>query len=81
MHWDLDVLSPNDFRAILTGMPYIDLDSFPAAVGRMTLDEIERILNDVSEKAEIVGFSIAEHMPWDAMNLRKTLLNISIFKD
>lgn len=79
VHWDLDVLSPNDFRAILTARPYIDLDRFPAAVGRMTLNEVGRILNDVSKKAEIVGLGITEHMPWDAMNLRRVLSDISIF--
>jgi len=81
VHWDLDVLSPNDFRAILTAMPHIDLDRFPAAVGKMTLNEVGRILHDISEKAEIVGLGITEHMPWDAMNLRKVLSGISIFKD
>ena len=81
VHWDLDVLSPTDFRAILTAMPYMDLGCFPAAVGRMTLNEIGRILNDISEKTEIVGLGIAEHMPWDAINLRNVLSGISIFND
>lgn len=81
VHWDLDVLSPDDFRAILTAKPYMDINDFPAAVGKMTLNEIGRILNDVSEKAEIVGLGIAEHMPWDAMNLRRVLSGVSIFKD
>lgn len=61
VHWDLDESSPNDIREILTAISYIDLDSFPAATGRMTLNEVGRILNDVSEKAEIVGLGIAEH--------------------
>ena len=80
VHWDLDVLSPADFRSILTAQPYINLDNFPAAVGKMTLHEVGKLLNDVSEKAEIVGLGIAEHMPWDAINLRNTLSKISIFK-
>lgn len=79
VHWDLDVLSPDDFRAILTAMPYIELERFPAAVGRMTLKEVERVLKDVSKEAEIVGLSITEHMPWDAMNLRRVLSGLSIF--
>lgn len=79
VHWDLDVLSPDDFRAILTAMPYLDIATFPAAVGRMTLNEIGRILNDIAEKAEIVGLGITEYMPWDAMNLRKVLSSLPIF--
>lgn len=78
VHWDLDVLSPNDFRSIYPAEPY--LKDFPWAIGRMKLSEVSKVLDDVSKKAEIVGLTIAEHMPWDAINLRKTLSEISIFK-
>lgn len=78
VHWDLDVLSPNDFRSIYPAEPY--LKDFPWAIGRMKLSEVSKVLDDVSKKAEIVGLTIAEHMAWDAINLRKTLSEISIFK-
>lgn len=45
----------------------------------MTLKGISRLLQDVSEEAEIVGLSITEHLPWDAINLRAALSSISIF--
>ena len=80
VHWDLDVLSPEDFRCIYPAEPYTDADEFPAAVGRMTLKGIGRLLSDVSGYAEIVGLSVTEHLPWDAMNLRAALGSISIFK-
>ena len=80
VHWDLDVLSPNDFRSIYPGEPYINVNNFPWAIGKMKLCEVARVLNDVSKKAEIVGLTIAEHMAWDAINLRKTLSEIPIFK-
>lgn len=80
VHWDLDVLSPLDFRSIYPAEPYTNPDDFPAAVGRMKLKEVARILNDISPIAEVVGLSITEHLPWDAFNLRKTLSEISIFK-
>lgn len=80
VHWDLDVLHPSDFRSIYPAEPYTDPQEFPAAVGRMKLSEIVRILNDISKKAEIVGLSITEHLPWDALNLRKSLEMISIFE-
>lgn len=79
VHFDLDVLSPQDFRSIYPAEPY--LEGFGAAVGELTLREVTRILTDISEKTEIVGLSIAEHMPWDAMNLRNALSQISIFND
>ncbi|MFD1066531.1 arginase family protein [Oceanobacillus locisalsi] len=81
VHFDLDVLSPKDFRSIYPAEPYTDSEDFPAAVGEMKLAQVARVLNDVSEQAEIVGLGIAEHLPWDAINLRKTLSQISIFND
>lgn len=81
IHFDLDVLSPQDFRSINPGKPNLDLEKFPAPIGTMTLDQIGRIIQDVSEKVEIVGFSIGEHLPWDAINLRRTLESVEIFSE
>lgn len=77
VHFDLDVLTPKDFRSIYPAEPYIE--SFGAAIGQLTLDNIVRILKDVSRYSDIVGLTIAEHMPWDAMRLKKALSEISIF--
>lgn len=79
VHFDLDVLSPADFRSTYFAEPY--LEEFGAAVGELTLHQVVRILKDASEAAEIVGLSIAEHLPWDAMNLRNALAEISIFNE
>ena len=81
IHFDLDVLSPQDFRSTHPGKPHLAIDKFPAPVGIMTLDQITRIIHDVSEKAEIVGFSIGEHLPWDAINLRNALASMEIFRE
>jgi len=79
VHFDLDVLSPKDFRDILPAEPY--LEEFEAAVGDMTLAQVVRVLKDVSNHSEIVGLGIAEYMPWDAINLRNALSEIAIFND
>lgn len=79
VHWDLDVVSPEDFRSTYPAKPYQNKDDFAAAIGRMTLEQVVRILRDVNTHAEIVGLCIAEHMPWDAINLRQALGRISIF--
>src|SRR5699024_9860965 len=81
VHFDLDVLSPSDFRAILTAEPGLDLADFPAAVGEMTLKQIVRIFKDLAKETELVGLGIAEHMPWDAMHLRESLSEIDIFQE
>lgn len=79
VHFDLDVLSPRDFRSIYPAEPY--LESFGAAIGELTLAQVVRVLTDISREADIVGLTIAEHLPWDAFNLRKSLAQLSIFQD
>lgn len=79
VHWDLDVLSPDDFRSIYPGQPHTDPANFPAAVGDMTLKQVFSLLNVLGNQNDLVGLSIAEHMPWDAINLRQGLSNLAIF--
>lgn len=81
IHFDLDVLSPQDFRSTKPAKPYLAVEQFPAPVGTMTLEQIARIIGDVAKKTEIVGFSIGEHIPWDAINLRKALEGVEIFRE
>lgn len=49
-------------RVIYPAEPYTDPQNFPAAVGRMKLEEVIRLLGDISEQAEIVGLSICRGM-------------------
>ena len=79
VHFDLDVLDPQDFRSIYPAEPY--LESFDAAIGELKLEHIGRILGDISKYSNIVGLTIAEHLPWDAMRLRNMLSEVSIFHD
>lgn len=80
IHWDLDVLSRDDFRSNTQSKPHITKEEYGAAMGELSLVQVARILQDVSGKSEIVGLTIAEHMPYDAINLRNILSEISIFK-
>lgn len=80
VHWDLDVLSPNDFRSIYPAEPHTNVADFPAAVGRMTLKQVFSLLAAIGQTSDLVGLSIAEHMPWDAINLRKRLATLPIFQ-
>lgn len=79
VHFDLDVLDPQDFRSIYPAEPY--LESFDAAIGELKLEHIGRILGDISKYSNIVGLTIAEHLPWNAMRLRNMLSEVSIFHD
>lgn len=79
IHWDVDVLSPDAYRSTYSAQPYTRVEDFSAAVGRMKFGTIERLMRDISDLAEIVGLSIAEHMPYDAMNMRGVLSKMSLF--
>lgn len=80
IHFDLDVLDSNDFRSVLSAEPYIDKESLDYATGTMKLNEVFEFIENISKDSEIVGFNIAEHMPWDAINLHNMLSKIDIFK-
>lgn len=80
IHWDLDVLSREDYRSNTQSKPHITKAEYNAAMGELSLNQVARILADVSSRAEIVGLTIAEHMPHDAINLRNILKEVSIFK-
>ena len=78
VHLDLDVLDPKLFRSLLFANP--DGTVVNAPQGEMTFDQLSRLFIDISKKTEIVGLGIAEHLPWDVINLKKFLESISIFK-
>lgn len=79
VHFDLDVLDREDFRSNTCAMPHTTKADYSAAWGALTLAQATRILTDANAEAEIVSLTIAEHMPWDAMNLRRALSRLAIF--
>ncbi|GAB2045998.1 arginase family protein [Agathobaculum sp. TL06] len=79
IHWDLDVLSPDDFRSLLCAEPYLPPPTY--AVGRMRLEQIIRIIKDISQVVDVVALGITEFLPWDMMRLQQGLRELSIFRD
>lgn len=77
IHFDLDVLDPRLFRSLLFSEP--GGAPVDASSGEMTLSQIARVIKEVSSKTDVVGLSIAEHLPWDALNLHKFLSSLPIF--
>lgn len=77
IHFDLDVLDPKWFRALLPCEPVEH--PFEAVLGEMTLAQAARVIQDVSKQTDVVGLSIAEHLPWDALNLHNFLASLPIF--
>jgi arginase len=64
VHFDVDVLDPTKFGPILFNDPSA-LPDFLAGVprGRMTPDQVVRLLQDVAAACDVVGLAIAEYMP------------------
>lgn len=68
IHFDLDVLEPNEIIAAVGVSP-----------NRMKINEAVRIINDISKEKEIVGFTIAEHMPRIEIMLKNMMANLDLF--
>ena len=79
VHLDLDVLDPAFFRSLLFCNPNIE-DHIEAERGKTRIQQIGRLLKDISARAEVVGMSFAEHMPWEALALQKMLAGLAFMK-
>lgn len=81
IHFDLDVLDIHLFRSLLMAEPGVSPDKYAGiAEGRLTMDEVVKTINDVDKTTEIVGTGIAEHLPWDALNLKNMLSRLPLLK-
>ena len=79
IHLDLDVLSIAGFRALLFTNPNAPANAFAGiAQGQLTIAELLKIMQIARENTEVVGMGIAEHLPWDALNLKKMLSELPL---
>lgn len=78
VHFDLDVLDPNEFRSLYFAEPGVT--DFPAEAGKMSLEEVKETMAAIAEQSDIVGLTIAELLPWDARNLKNLLSGFDIFR-
>lgn len=78
IHVDLDVLDPRFFYSQLLRNP--DAEPFPTANGQMTIQQLTRIIKDVSANRHVVGIGFTEHMPWDALRLKNMMEEFDFMK-
>lgn len=79
VHLDLDVLDPSLFRSILFANPDPSVPKIEGSPsGAMTMEQVVRLLSDVSDTVDIVGLGITEHLPWDSMALKEMLANLPL---
>lgn len=49
-------------------------------MGQLTLPEVANLLTQLDQNAELVGLTVAEHMAWDALNLRQSLSGLYLLE-
>ncbi len=79
VHFDIDALDPVLFRATYFANP--DLVGDGSGGGRMTLEELGRVLKAVGDASDIVGLTVAEYLHFEAEKLQKTLSALKIFSE
>lgn len=79
IHLDIDVLDANLFHS--TYFANKDLVGDGSGSGKMTIEKLYDIIKFITEKNNIVGFTIAEYLPFDEFKLNKMFRNIKIFND
>lgn len=79
IHLDIDVLDAGLFHS--TYFANKELVGDGSGSGRMTMEELSDILKLVTENTDVVGFTIAEYLPFDEHKLHNMFKSIDIFKD
>ena len=79
IHLDLDVLDPAIFRSLLFSNPNVE-EPIESEWGKAKIQDIAGLLKAIAAQVEVVGMSFAEHMPWDALNLKKMLTDLPFMR-
>ena len=79
VHFDIDVLDEHFFHSTYFANPQLVGDG--AGGGRMTIEKLAEVLNLIANGTDVVGFTVAEYLPFDEHRLRKMLSEIRIFTE
>lgn len=79
VHFDIDVLDEHFFHSTYFANPNAVGDG--AGGGKMKMDKLTKILKLISENSDIVGFTIAEYLPFDEQRLSKMFSEIKLFSE
>lgn len=79
VHLDIDVLDEHFFHS--TYFAYPDAGGDGAGGGKMTMEKLTGILKLITENADVVGFTIAEYLPFDEHRLHKMFSKIRLFTE
>lgn len=79
VHFDIDVLDEHCFHSTYFANPELVGDG--ADGGKMTIEKLSEILQYIQENTDIIGFTIAEYLPFDEYRLHKMFSKISLFSE
>lgn len=79
VRFDIDVLDEHFFHSTYFANPELVGDG--AGGGKMTMEKLAEVLHLITENSNVVGFTVAEYLPFDEHRLNKMLSEINIFID
>lgn len=79
VHLDIDVLDANLFHS--TYFANKELVGDGSGSGKMTMEKLSDILKCITNNADVVGFTIAEYLPFDEHKLHNMFADIKLFHD
>lgn len=79
VHFDIDVLDEHFFHSTYFANPELAGDG--SGGGRMTMEKMSQLLKMITAESKVVGFTIAEYLPFDEHRLHKMFAEISLFTD
>ena len=79
IHLDIDVLDEHFFHSTYFANPNLVGDG--AHGGKMKMEKLKEILKLITNNSNVVGFTIAEYLPWDIINIQKEFCKIDIFNE
>lgn len=81
IHIDLDVLDPCHFRSVLFARPGREEHDFgDVAEGQLAISDVVNLIARAADASQTVGLAIAEHLPWDAINLKNMLSQLPLLR-
>lgn len=77
IHFDIDVLDEHLFHSTYFANPESVGDG--SGGGKMTIEKLSNILHFITENSDVVGFTIAEYLPFDEYKLHNLFAGIKMF--
>ncbi|MBO4349372.1 MAG: arginase family protein [Proteobacteria bacterium] len=79
IHFDVDVLDEHHFHSTYFANPELVGDG--SGGGKMKIDTLTEILQLITEQSDVVGFTVAEYLPFDEHKLHKMFSSIRLFTE